>query len=416
MELTLQKSTSVTAAFSITEPGWYAFRAGHHAVEEKNQSAVFLDGVSLANLMLRPGETEKRFLTAHLKEGSHTLRLDVICGAVVESICLEAAKQPLLPPPATGLSDPEASSNAKRLMSYLGSIYGKKMLAGQHTKDLAMEGLHYLRSVTGQSPAVCGFELLGYSPNIDWENSDQDTLTEARENLDTIPKALEWAEKEHGIITYCWHWFSPMSGRGKAFYTEHTDFDCEKAVTPGTPEYEATVSDIDFIAEQLKIFAQKDIPILWRPLHEAEGKWFWWGAKGAEPCKKLWRLMYQRLTRHHGLHNLIWVWNSLDPDWYPGDDCVDIISADIYGARGNHGTFACDFQQAAELSSGKMIALSECGTNPDVELCLASGVPWLWFMTWCGTFTTDENCNGAAYYSKTYASDSCVTLEKLGGE
>lgn len=411
----MHQRPTVFGEFRITEPGWYAFRAGYHGEEEKNQSSVFLDGVSHASLVLKPGETESRFLTAFLGEGIHTLRIDAICGAAVESVFLEPADRPVLPAPVTVLSDPDASENAKKLMKYLGGIYGKKCLAGHHTKDLPMRELEYLEGVTGKKPALCGFELLGYSPNIDWKHSDEDTVTEARENLDTIPKALDWAERQGGIVSYCWHWFSPMGGRNKAFYTEHTEFDCERAVTPGTPEYEATLSDIDCISEKLKVFAERDIPILWRPLHEAEGKWFWWGAKGPEPCKKLWRLLYDRMVRRHGLHNLIWVWNSLDPDWYPGDGCVDIVSADIYAARGNHGAFRCEFERAAKLSPGKMIALSECGTNPDVELCLETGTPWLWFMTWCGSFAADEQTNGAAYYRRTYGSNSCLTLEDLPG-
>ena len=72
--------------------------------------------------------------------------------------------------------------------------------------------------------------------------------------------------------------------------------------------------------------------LLWRPLHEASGKWFWWGAKGAAPCKALWNLMYDRMVNHHGLTNLIWVWNSdgADYEWYPGDDKVDILARDFY--------------------------------------------------------------------------------------
>lgn len=78
------------------------------------------------------------------------------------------------------------------------------------------------------------------------------------------------------------------------------------------------------------------VPVLWRPLHEAEGKWFWWGAKGPEACKKLWALVYDRLTKHHKVNNLIWTWNSVASDWYPGPSTVDVLSTDVY-AQGDHG-------------------------------------------------------------------------------
>ena len=75
----------------------------------------------------------------------------------------------------------------------------------------------------------------------------------------------------------------------------------------------------------------------WRPFHEACGRWFWWGSKGAEVCIKLYRLMYDRYVNYHKLNNLIWVWNSPKKEWNPGDDVVDIYSVDYYAPIGNHG-------------------------------------------------------------------------------
>lgn len=63
--------------------------------------------------------------------------------------------------------------------------------------------------------------------------------------------------------------------------------------------------------------------------------------------------MYDRFTRVHGLHNLIWVWNSLDPAWYPGDDCVDIVAADLYANAGNYGSCKCDFDYAPRALRGR---------------------------------------------------------------
>ena len=84
------------------------------------------------------------------------------------------------------------------------------------------------------------------------------------------------------------------------------------------------------MAGLLRPFSDEHIPILWRPFHEAEGSWFWWGREGAEPCKKLYRLMFERFTERHRLDNLIWVQNSPKIENYPGDDVVDIISRDLY--------------------------------------------------------------------------------------
>lgn len=94
--------------------------------------------------------------------------------------------------------------------------------------------------------------------------------------------------------------------------------------------YDLLMADIDAIAEQLLILKEAKVPVLFRPLHEASGGWFWWGASGPEAYKELYRLLYDRLTNEYGLDNLIWVWNGQDAEWYPGDEYVDIIGEDIY--------------------------------------------------------------------------------------
>lgn len=406
----------IAVKFSVEKNGWYRISAKYTATGRRNQEGVLLDGECLSNLFLPREKTETDIVTIELAAGEHELVLDHRDGdGVLEQLIVEPCAQPApLPAPHLALSNPNASENAKKLMSYLGSVYGKKVITGQHTKDIPMGEIEYIHSVTGDKPALCGFELLGYSPNIQWETSDKPTVEEARNNQNTISCAIRWAEQEHGIVAYCWHWFSPLGGNDKAFYTEHTDFDCAKAVTPGTPEYEAAVRDIDEIAGHLKAFAEKDIPILWRPLHEAEGGWFWWGAKGAEPCKKLWRLMYDRMVHRHHLNNLIWVWNSLEPEWYPGNDCVDIIGADLYTKPGNPGCCKCDFDMARALpGEGRMIALTECGANPDPDNAIRKGAPWLWTMTWCGGFVTGGEWNTPDQLRAVYASPSAVTLSSL---
>ena len=92
------------------------------------------------------------------------------------------------------------------------------------------------------------------------------------------------------------------------------------------------IRDIDAISEQLKILQDNNVTVLWRPLHEASGGWFWWGCRGKDAYQWLWNLMYERQTHYHKLNNLIWVWNGQDPDWYVGDDRCDIIGEDVYAA------------------------------------------------------------------------------------
>ena len=113
------------------------------------------------------------------------------------------------------------------------------------------------------------------------------------------------------------------------------------------------------------------MPVIWRPLHEAQGGWFWWGAHGAENFKELWNLMYDRLTNHHGLHNLIWEFTSIgvngdEDEWYPGDDEVDIVGLDIYTQPTDN--MSGQWTDAFDAYNGrKMIALSETDTVVDPE-------------------------------------------------
>lgn len=97
----------------------------------------------------------------------------------------------------------------------------------------------------------------------------------------------------------------------RGFYTDSVDFDISAALADTTnANYTLLIRDIDAIAVELKKLQAANVPVLWRPLHEAEGGWFWWGAKGPEPCKKLYKIVYDRITNYHGINNLIWICTS----------------------------------------------------------------------------------------------------------
>ena len=174
-----------------------------------------------------------------------------------------------------------ATKEARAVLIYLDSIRGKGIVTGLHTLTMKQEELKYIEKETGKLPALCGFELLSYSPNINWDSCDEVCLKELRENQGTLQRAYEWAQKG-GLITFTWHWYSPIGGVDKAFYARNTEFDASKVLEEGTEERKAFYHDMDVMAELLQGFADRHIPILWRPFHEAEGDWFWWSAKGMD--------------------------------------------------------------------------------------------------------------------------------------
>ena len=165
-----------------------------------------------------------------------------------------------------------------------------------------------------------------------------------------------------------------------AFYKADTEFDAANATVEGTWENKVFTEDLKNAAAYLKLLRDADIPVLWRPFHEAAGGWFWWG-KDAASFKSLWIAMFNYF-KTEGLDNLIWVWTTEgnDSDWYPGDQYVDIVGRDVY----NKETADCvsEYTSIAENYGNKIVSLSECGTVGLISEQWASGARWSWFMPW----------------------------------
>lgn len=165
-----------------------------------------------------------------------------------------------------------------------------------------------------------------------------------------------------------------------AFYKADTEFDATNATVEVTWENKVFTEDLKNAAAYLKLLRDADIPVLWRPFHEAAGGWFWWG-KDAASFKSLWIAMFNYF-KTEGLDNLIWVWTTEgnDADWYPGDQYVDIVGRDVY----NKETADCvsEYTSIAENYGNKIVSLSECGTVGLISEQWASGARWSWFMPW----------------------------------
>ena len=165
-----------------------------------------------------------------------------------------------------------------------------------------------------------------------------------------------------------------------AFYKADTEFDAANATVEGTWENKVFTEDLKNAAAYLKLLRDADIPVLWRPFHEAAGGWFWWG-KDAASFKSLWIAMFNYF-KTEGLDNLIWVWTTEgnDADWYPGDQYVDIVGRDVY----NKETADCvsEYTSIAENYGNKIVSLSECGTVGLISEQWASGARWSWLMPW----------------------------------
>ena len=296
---------------------------------------------------------------------------------------------------------PSASPEAQALLTFFADTYGKQIISGQQdgwrrTNGLSAE-LNYITNTTGQLPALLAFDIA--------PATDKSPHRDANHRL--VRRAADWFNQRNGIVEFCWHWRAPLNA--PEFYTKDTTFDITRAVTEGTPEYEAMLHDLDLVATELEFLRDAHVPVVWRPLHEANGGWFWWGAGGPEPMKKLWRMMFENFTVKHRLNNLIWVFSpgaAVDlAAWYPGDAYVDIIGQDHYPMDDNHDPAKDIFDELTRMTRGKkLIALGENGPLPDPKLLVSEKAGWLFFTTWMGSIlfekTTPEQLH--AYYNHPY--------------
>lgn len=319
------------------------------------------------------------------------------------------------------LSNKDSDYNAKALYQYLCESYGKQVLLGQHDTIGTSAETDMIYKTTGKYPAIRFGDLM--------LATEKDSITTDTE----MNIAMDWASKD-GIVGYMWHWAAPDDKR--EYYADQTDFDIKKAVTKEniaelsledikklqkdgkvSEECVAVVQDIDTISERLSTLRDEGIAVLWRPLHEASNGDFWWG-NDKEAYKWLWKLMYERQTKYHKLNNLIWVWSAQNADWYVGDEYCDVLSCDVYD-DGNKDAQVNIMLFLQSISKNKPIAMSECGSLPDIQSIADEKAMWAFIGQWGGNYlmTDDgklaEENNTAAELIKMYNNNLTLTRDKL---
>lgn len=279
-----------------------------------------------------------------------------------------------------------ATRESKELLSYISTL-DRKILSGQHCYSHETNRFYdSVKKMTGKYPAIWGADFY-------WSKGEIDP------GYSLIKEAIKKYE-EGSIITLMWHVGKPTDdapfGWKESVQDNIIDQEWDDLVTPGTKIHQKWLTQVDDLAIHLKVLQENNIPVLWRPYHEMNGVWFWWGnKKGEDGFAKLWRLLYERLVNHHQLNNLIWVWNANAPRdipqdesfeyaaFYPGHDYVDILATDVY-----HFDYEQkDYEQLLALAEGKPIALGEVGQLPKINI-LEAQPKWSWFMVWSGWLLT----------------------------
>lgn len=325
------------------------------------------------------------------------------------------------------LCNPYANLKTQNIYQYLKAVYGKRTLAGQCTDYGNNTETDALFLGTGKYPAVRTFDFIYDSMNF----------CHGEPKAEDVDLAIQWSN-DGGLVVFDWHWYSPCNGC--SFYSKDTSFKLEDAVSEldlsmtGAEELETLyiedkisietyklIKDIDNISALMQRMEDAGVTVMWRPLHEANGGWFWWGASGADAYKWLWKLMYHRMTDLHELDNLIWVWNAQGADWYPGDEYCDIASMDIYNGAYDYGTSPSVLADMTTWSeSGKLVTMSECATMPDPDLIVRDNAYWLWFAVWNwdyivvnGTTQLSDAYTSFDMMEKVYNSDVIITRDEL---
>lgn len=327
------------------------------------------------------------------------------------------------------LIDPAATQETVNLWNYLKSIYGQKMLTGCWT-ETQFGGNDKVESCAGETPAIWGQDMNSWyrdRKEFNWINTWNQNIA-----------GFKAAHKRGQILQVNWHWQMPSSkvngvytrdawGKNAAGTSQMmTTQQWADIVTPGTALYDAMIEDVDYHVVNFlkKIVDDKGvpIPILFRPLHEIDGGWFWWTCP-SDPTKtaQLFRILKERIMNHHGCHNLIWVYNpggscnggSWPPYqasenarrklFYPGDDYCDITGIDLYdydpagrATLSNTGkTYRDAWNMMHTLAPSKMIALCESEGLPDAQKCFndPNYAPWLYCLPWFSD-TYKDNSSG----------------------
>ncbi|MFE4711213.1 glycosyl hydrolase [Paenibacillus sp. NPDC056722] len=286
-------------------------------------------------------------------------------------------------------ANPNLTVPARNLLRTLYALQGTGIINGQHDYlESPDEFSNKLKTTGGQYAGLHGYELGAIN------NQRPELIRSQRDGV--VASAIRWYQSG-GIVALTYHAHLPGTApawSNVSMNLSNAEFD--KYVTPGTPQNAALLADLDDVALSLRKLADAGVPVLWRPYHEMNGGWFWWGRKSK--FITLWNLMFDHFTKTHKLNNILWVWSpNADGDgveaqeaYYPGGARVDILALDIYNSE-----FKDEFYNRLwDLGRGKLIAIGENGKLPSPALLAKSQRRWSYLMTW-GKLLYESNTESA---------------------
>lgn len=422
---------SVKFVFSVTETDEYFIkfrtnREGAHEIRYRFNNST------TKNLSVPDGDGWRYSdsVSVYLNEGEHTVVFEGYWGYLLLD-CMAVTKNIQEPYDYSQVNDTlvnhkNATSYTKDLYNYLLKNYGKKIISG-YTGQSSGGYFWEAANAAGAVSKIYNIDMNTFTRGYayGWSNEIKGQVFKWHDN-GQIDSAIA-RHNAGNIIAAQWHWYAPSGGHGTSgtvgargekvagttFSASLTDFDITKAVVPGNSEYEWLIEDIDSIAGQLKRLEDAGVPVLWRPLHEAAGQWFWWGDDKASFIK-LWDILYKRLTDYHKINNLIWVLGQAYPEknWLVDSRQFDITGFDNYPGAFDYSSQKERIELCREqVGHKKMVALTETGPIPDPEFNINRNAMYSYFVAWAQESLSKFNTDSHMHY--VYNHDHVIVLKTI---
>jgi len=226
--------------------------------------------------------------------------------------------------PTTEPANPNANAKARAILQYFHELSARKekrVLSGQFTdfgNGAKLQLMNQIHDLTGHWPALIG---------VDYADFGRGSLTFKVPNQACIDY---W--RQGGLVTVSAHLYNPANPKGGGLRDKGVDL--AALLAPGTDTHTRWLQELDLMAAGLQELKDAGVVVLWRPFHEMNGGWFWWGAKDPDAFIQVWRHMFDYFTKTKGLDHLLWVYGpnhgQNTAKYYAGDRYVDLVGLDAY--------------------------------------------------------------------------------------
>lgn len=290
------------------------------------------------------------------------------------------------------------------LIRYIADISGSHTITGQHNREPNSDPTKWtrvVRDITGVLPGLWGGDFLFLPDDV---NNRQSMVYEAIQ---------QW--NAGSLVALTWHVCPPTVGEtcnwdSNGILGSLNDNQWNDLITDGGNLNNRWKARLDTIVPFLRQLENAGVISIWRPVHEINEGWSWWGGRpGANGSRKLYQITYDYYTQYHGLHSLVWAWCVKDTqmqsigDYWPGGNYVDVATLDVWV---NKFSTDSDYQRMLDVAGNIPIALGEVGAVPTPAI-LARQSRWTWFMVWAEylkdpAFNSDQGVKDTYYDSRCY--------------